>query len=232
MSKNKEVVVMKKDVFVFKYVPSDDNREIVIWGEDEKVNALARKKNITVDDISGNVYVVIREKGSFAKDYNEVLTDMHTEHRFYRMFKKYLSEYYIPLSKDGRTDGSNMDVPFEFLQVLIESDNVIYSYIGCKIDYYIKIHKEIPIDILIGFFFYDGSNSIFEFDYYVKNIRPDETLEEYTQRLASENLDRILRYGNDEENCDRLERLTNMLDEIYQMEAEVKIMISEVMRGN
>lgn len=145
--------------FSFEYILKG-NRETVLWGPKKSILELVKKEDVGIDDLSDYVTISKREKGSFEKDYNELLNDISSKNIFYKKLNRYITKYYIPLSRGEKIRGDYNDDPFEFLEYVKHSSNIIYSYIGHKIDYYIRNEYELPVSVLDEFIYGEGLHEI------------------------------------------------------------------------
>lgn len=185
---------------------SDGTREMVLWGPENLVDEMLLVDDINLETICLGVVVHRREPGSFYHDYNEALRDMERHAWIYTRFQEYLSKYYIPLSRGEAPCVSPNDDPLEFLDVMMDQHNLVYSFLGHKIQYYIQQEKEIPESVFIDFFYNDRVTDIF-FDKMYGSIdyRGHEMHQDVAGQLTRSNYDRITKKHTLERTVERLE---------------------------
>ena len=197
--------------FVLEY-RSDGTRETVIWGPENLVDEMLLVDDINMDTIRPGIVVHKREQGSFYRDYHEAIRDMEKNIWIYVTFQKYLSFYYIPLSKGENPVVRENDAPLEFLEIMKEQHNVVYNFIADKVEYYIQNEKELPISVFSDFFYNDNVTDIF-FDkkYGSISYHGKETLKDIAGQMARANYDRVANKHTLERTVERLEQEAKML---------------------
>lgn len=128
--------------------------EEVIFGPKSEVDEwCGNVANIDHDNVPPHVQVRRGKMGAFFFSYHMAYNDVWYLKRTFLKFDYYLRNYYIPLSEGKRPMRENQDDdPFGFLDSMRFGENVIYSFVSAKIDYYIQWKKKISPDILVDFF--------------------------------------------------------------------------------
>lgn len=197
--------------FVLEY-RSNGERETVVWGPETLVDEMLLVDDINMDTIRPGIVVHKREPGSFYRDYHEAIQDMEDNLWIYVTFQKYLTMYYIPLSRGENPAVKEHDQPLEFLEIMKEQHNLVYQYIADKVEYYIQNGKELPVSVFIDFFYNDNVTDIF-FDkkYGSISYHGKETLKDIAGQLSRANYDRVANKHTLERTVERLEQEAKML---------------------
>ena len=190
----------------------DGRMETIIYGPEHLVDEMLLVDDINMDTICPGIVVHKREQGSFYRDYHEAIRDMEEDIWIYVTFQKYLSLYYIPLSRGENPVVRENDDPLEFLEIMKEQHNVVYNYIADKVEYYIQNEKELPVSVFIDFFYNDGVTDIFFDEKYGSiNYHGKGTLKDIAVQMARANYDRVDNKHTLERTVERLEQEAKML---------------------
>lgn len=156
-----------KEEYVFEYCRKEPGRETIVWGPEKAVRRVMKLDGIEFCSIPKGVHVVKREEGSFKRDYTEVFNDVEDEVFFYRKLNEHLRCHYIPASIGEAYYGFEANDSYVFLETLKADRNVIYSYLGHKIEYCITNCIEIPVSLFDDFFYsskiYDIYNNTYNY---------------------------------------------------------------------